>query len=162
MNDLSGKIMALAQVLFVASVAMGQTVASSTSDLKNHPSLKRLWPAQPDTSFHQALEHGIGFSFVLDGQQVGREVPADANVITRNLDGAQEAVFRHPSGLVAVQRCRVFPQFDAVEYTVRFRNESADELPLLEKVNALDVTFRGQELKDLSLVSDTPVIPSRY
>lgn len=141
------------QVLVVASVAMGQTLASPTSDLKNHPSLKRLWPVQSANGFHQALEHGIGFSFVLDKQQVGREVPAHADVIIRSLDGAHKTAFRHPSGLVAVRQCRVFPQFDAVEYTVRFRNESSVELPLLENVNALDVTFRGQTVKDASLVS---------
>ena len=95
----------------------------------------------------------MGFSFVLDGQRIGPAAPADSSVTTNERDGVHETVFRHPLGLVAVRQCRRFPQLDAVEYRVKFRNDSTAELPILEDVNALDISFRGQAIGDSSIVS---------
>ncbi|MHC4401559.1 MAG: alpha-galactosidase [Planctomycetota bacterium] len=133
--------------------ASERTFVSPPSSSGSHDSLKSVWPVRFEHGFHQALEHGIGFSFVLDGQLTGPAVPADSDVTTGERDGVHETVFRHPLGLAAVRQCRAFPQFDALEYTIKLRNDSAAELPILENVNALDVSFRGQTVEGSSVVS---------
>jgi hypothetical protein len=40
-------------------------------------SLKSFWPAAGPSSFREALEEGIGFSFTYEGQRVGPVLPGD-------------------------------------------------------------------------------------
>jgi hypothetical protein len=143
----------LALTLAAELAASEKAIASPPSSSGSHDSLRSVWPMRLKHGFHQALERGLGFSFVLDGQRIGSAVPADSSVTTRERDGVHETLFRHPLGLVAVRQCRRFPHFDAVEYTIKLRNESPTELPILEDVNALDVSFRGQSVEDSSIVS---------
>ncbi|MBE3096953.1 MAG: hypothetical protein IMZ44_07455 [Planctomycetes bacterium] len=104
-------------------------------------SLKALWPVQSPHEFQEGLRQEIGFSFTYDGKEVGPARPADWRV-TSQADGTQ-TTFRHPSGLAVLRQARTFPAFEAVEYTLRFRNESQSVLPALAAVSALDVAFEG-------------------
>ena len=112
-----------------------------------------LWPVRLEHGFHQALGNGMGFSFVLGGQRIGPALPAGSNVTAGEGEGIHEAVYRHPSGLEAVRRCRPLPRFDAVEYTITYRNKGNAALPVLEHVNALDVVFKGPIVKDSTLTT---------
>ena len=112
-----------------------------------------LWKSRSDHRFHQSLEPDMGFSFVYDGKQVARQVPAEWEVGGRAGDGFRETEFRDASGLVAIRRSRFFPDFDAIEYTLRFKNESREELPVLTSVNALDISFRGRAVTGCRVVS---------
>ena len=117
MNHLSIRL-----ILVTATIAV--ELAPSESGSANPQSLKTLWRAPSGHVFHQALGQGIGFSFLLDEQQIGPAIVADSNVTVLEDDHVHEAVFRHASGLAAIRRCREFPEYDAVEYTIEFRNES--------------------------------------
>lgn len=108
--------------------------------------LKSLWRVRGAHDFHAALRPGAGFSFSLDGKEAGRLEAAAQS-------GGAETTFRHPSGLAVIRRARAFPDSDAVEFTLRFKNESQAELPALANVNALDVTFAGDIVKGLSVVT---------
>jgi len=117
----------------------------------DNASLKSLWRVQSPHEYHQALRQGAGFSFTYDGQPIGPDFPADWQATTR--PGALATTLRHASGLTVVRESRVFPELDAVEYTLRFRNESQSALPMLAEVHALDVTFEGGAAKGASVVS---------
>jgi alpha-galactosidase len=98
-----------------------------------------------------ALTEGLGFSFRYDGKKVGPARPEGWQVSSE--DDGRRTWFRHPSGLAVQRSVRVFPEFEAVEYTLRFKNEGQSPLPLLEDVNALDLTFAGDSVKGVSVLT---------
>ena len=113
--------------------------------------LKSLWPTQSGHEFHQALKREIGFSFVYDGKEVGPGRPANWQVTT--VRSGKETRFRHFSGLTVIREIRALREFEAIEYTLRFKNENLAELPVLTTVNAMDLTFEGDLVKSVSVVS---------
>jgi len=129
-------------------------------------SIKRDWPVQSLHLFHGALRPGIGFSFRYNGRNIGPGIPIEWRISTEEKGETTQTSFRHPSGLVVVREARSFPDFEAFEYTVRFRNESRSSLPALGPINALDLSFGEDVLHGLSLVSSgggaaDPVFPPK-
>jgi alpha-galactosidase len=114
-------------------------------------SLKSLWRVRSPHEFQGALKQEIGFSFTYDGKEVGPARPANWQVATQA--GGQQTRFHHPSGLTVIRQARMFAEFEAIEYTLRFKNESRSELPVLAAVNAMDLTFEGDFAKGISVVS---------
>lgn len=112
--------------------------------------LKPLWPAGAPHLFRDALVDGVGFSFTYDGKRVGPAPSGDWRVSS---GAAGRTEFRHGSGLIAVREVRAYPAFEAVEYTVRFRNESSALLPALSEIQALDLVLSEAVLPGVSVVS---------
>jgi hypothetical protein len=81
MNGLFIRLTVLALTLVVAAVNLERAIASPADDLKSNCSLKSLWPVRSANGFHQVLEDGAGFSFVIDKQRIGGDVSADADVV---------------------------------------------------------------------------------
>lgn len=130
-------------------------------------SLKPVWQVRSPHVFQQALNAEAGFSFVYQGRRVSPASASDWQVSVRTSAGGDtETTFRHPSGLAAVRTSRVFPEAEAMEYTVRFRNESDAVLPALSAVNALDLVFQGDLVEGASVVTSgggaaDPVFPPK-
>ncbi len=87
-------------------------------------SISKAWPVRSAHPFHDALKAGKGFSCTRGG-----------------------------SALAVTRQVRAFPEFEAVEYTVRFKNEGKEDLPALSAVNAIDLTFEGDITKGLSVIT---------
>jgi alpha-galactosidase len=119
--------------------------ASQDADLKSH------WRTDSRHEFREVLRSGMGFSFVYDGQPIGPALPADWRVERAGSEG--QATFLHPSGLIAIRRVRVFPEFGALEYTVRFKNGGTADLPPLTDIQALDLTFDRLDQAEDSIVT---------
>lgn len=117
------------------------------------PSIKSAWPADSAHLFRDGLLDGIGFSFTYDGKTVGPAVPAGWKVSTKSTPDGSETEFRHPSGLVATRIIRNFAEAEAIEYTVRFKNEGPAVSPVLGPVTALDLVFGKEVLANVSLVT---------
>lgn len=57
--------------------------------------------------------------------------------------GVTQAILRHGSGLVVTREMRVFPKFDAVEYTLRFKNTATRSLPAISMLRSIDLSFES-------------------
>jgi len=116
--------------------------------------LKPLWPTTKPLAFCQALDAtGAGFSFMFEGATVGPGIGNPWQVSGEKSGNIQITTFRHPSGLVVVREATAFHDFDAVEYTVRFKNESSRTLGLLGPIQALDLAFGPEVVAGVSMVS---------
>ena len=154
-NAMSYIAYVLAVIFAIELACSAQTATTSVSASDSPQTLQSLWSVHTQPKFHDALESGIGFSFVFDGKTIGPSSPPGVDVTIKERGDARETAFRHDSGLVVIRRSRSSPRFDAVEYTLRFKNKSDNsvELPILESVMALDLTFRGCPGEDVSVVS---------
>lgn len=153
-----GRAIIVIGLLFVVPLAMerkawGQTITSPSERPEQRDSLSSLWSVRSVHAFQQALARGTGFSFSLGGQLIEPADSLDAAGPTNERDGIHVTDFRFASGLVASRRSRNFRDSDAIEYTVTFRNGGGNELPILENVNALDISFHGLEVANLSIVT---------
>ena len=110
-----------------------------------------LWRGDGRHEFRQAVAAGVGFSVVYDGKSAGPVLPEDWRSETA-ATGHQTA-FRHPSGLVIVRQARPLPESDAVEYSLRLKNEGQAELPALAAIRAMDIRFAGDLVGGLSVVT---------
>lgn len=134
--------------LLLCSLILPACLPSYATDV----SIASHWPVQSPHALHSALGGGLGFAFQYEGARVGPALPAGWTAQVETRGGTTEIVLRHASGLTARQRIRSWKQFEAVEYSVRFRNESLQTLPILGPIDALDLTLNGV-LKGLSIVS---------
>jgi alpha-galactosidase len=131
-------------------------------------SLKSHWLAKGSHLFHDVLEEGTGFSFSYQGQGPISTTSPRWQVSTQTTAGSVETTFRHSSGLTAIRRVRAYPEFDALEYTITFKNEGPSTLPFLGPVNALDLKFGKKALIGAQVVSsggglyDTTYPPEAY
>lgn len=141
-------IMSRSIQLLVFSIGLAACLHAPAADVN----LTSNWPVRSPHVLHAAFSSGPGFSFQYEGERVGPALPAGWTAKIEKQDGAAEIELRHSSGLVARQRIRGWKQFEAVEYSVRFRNESSQTLSALGPIDALDVSFDGV-LKGLSIVS---------
>ena len=135
----------------VALVCSGFSVALASENPT--AGLRAQWPVTSTHPFHGALQDEIGFSFTYDGNKIGPAIPAGWKVSHKDGPESAETVFRHSSGLAVIRQSRPHPEFEAVEYTLRFKNESESTLPALGRVNALDLTFAEDLLPGVTVVS---------
>ena len=119
----------------------------------NGSSLKSHWPAKGSSLFHAVLEEGAGFSFSYGGRRAGLTSSEGWKITTRTTAACVETLFRHTSGLTAVRRIKAYPQFEALEYTVTFKNERSSLLPAVGPINALDFEFGKEALHGAHVVS---------
>ena len=138
-------------ILELTLILLLQACGRSDGAAQEDASLKALWRVKSAHEFHGALGPGIGFSFTYDGKGVGPGLPAEWRVAAES--GGAQTWFRHPSGLTVVRQVRVFPESESVEYVLRFKNESQSELAALAAVSALDLTFEGNLVDGVSVVS---------
>jgi hypothetical protein len=113
-------------------------------------SVKSLWRVRSAHALQGALKPEMGFSFTYDGKKAGPALTPDWQVSSQSPD---ETTFRHASGLVVTRTSRAFPEFEAFEYTLRFKNSTPSALPALSAVNALDLTFGGDIVKGISALT---------
>lgn len=112
-----------------------------------------IWQVESPHLYRDGLLEGIGFSFTYDGKTIGPSVPEGWAISTRSTSEGLETRLSHSSGLVAVRLVRSFPESEAIEYTVRFRNEGSSVLPILSRVNAMDLAFGKAVLANVSVVT---------
>ncbi len=135
------------------SLTLGRRSLTALASPGMAEDVKGCWPVRSDHPFHRALREGACFSFSYDGKRVGRAFSSEWQSSTQNVAGVTTTVFRHFSGLLVVREARSYPEFEAVEYSLRFKNESQSALPPLGPVNAMDIEFGGEVLPGLSVVS---------
>jgi alpha-galactosidase len=116
-------------------------------------SLKPYWPANGPRLFREVLEEGAGFSFSYGGKRADLISSEGWKTTTQTTVACVETLFRHTSGLVVVRRIKAYLEFEALEYTVTFRNESSSSLPAVGPINALDVEFGKEALLGAHVVS---------
>ncbi len=90
------------------------------------------------------------FSFIYGGKPSSELLPGwEFRQETKRGDDTkteQLLTYKDPeTGLVAECTSEVFADFPAVEWVVKFKNEGAEDTPLLEGVQALDTTFTRAE-----------------
>ncbi len=93
------------------------------------------------------------FSFVYDGrpsQELLKKWKYSARRIASADEGAVEYLYTYsqkPAGLTVECRVKGFPEFQAVEWVLSFRNESSDNSATLERVRVsdLDMKYPGEE-----------------
>ncbi|MEO6906318.1 MAG: hypothetical protein ABI210_00365, partial [Abditibacteriaceae bacterium] len=83
-------------------------------------------------------------SFTFDGQHY------DAKTL-RLQESETGAVWNHPSGLELTVRRREFEEYCAAEWILEFSNTGKNELPLLERVCALDLIWQGDPATQYTL-----------
>jgi alpha-galactosidase len=105
-------------------------------------------PPSPGAAPHLSLDSWASatpFSFTYDGRPSSGILRSWARTRETQASpgGRQERIsYRDPStGLSVTAEVRVFDRFDAVEWVLRFRNEGAQDTPLLEEIEPLDWTF---------------------
>jgi alpha-galactosidase len=130
-----------------AASSSGHPTADAGASLKSH------WSVKGSHLFHDVLEEGTGFSFDYQGKQVLPAISPEWQISNQSTASSVETTFRHSTGLAAVRRVRAYPEFDALEYTITFKNESASTLPALGPINALDLKFQAKALVGAHVVS---------
>ena len=140
---------------WICSVLLGACGSTIRADDKSDSSddLKHIWKLRSPQAFGDALDSGMGFSFGYDGKRVGPRNDAVRQMTGEMATSGGSMTWRHPSGLVIQRQARSFPEFDAVEFTLTFKNESTVELPALSEVNAVDLSFRGDVAQGVLVVS---------
>jgi hypothetical protein len=124
----------------VVLLALASCAASLPGQSAAPADLKPLWSTRSAHIFREALRPDLGFSFTYDGKRVGPRLPADWKL---SAEGGGAVTLRHPSGLAVTRVVRTWPDCDAIEYTLQFKNEGATALAALSSVNAMDLTFGG-------------------
>src|SRR5665213_596839 len=86
------------------------------------------------------------FSFVYDGKSSATLLPSWTREVRRE-DLADRVAYQiqwkdSVTGLKVIALATVFKDFPAVEWFLRFENSGAQDTPILEKVQALDVTLK--------------------
>ena len=143
----------LAVACFFALSFLGLRLARSADEEGPGANLKSHWAVRSEHPFHAALQEGIGFSFTYDGKPVGPTIPQGWQISAQTAEGLEQTTFRHPTGLTVIREARAYPDAEAVEYTLRFKNESRATLPALGPIRALDLTFAEDVLSGVSIVS---------
>ncbi|MDP4278768.1 MAG: hypothetical protein Q8914_14175, partial [Bacteroidota bacterium] len=121
---------------------------------KEPMALQPLWPAVSHLAFQKALDvSGVGFSFTFAGETVGPTISQSWRVSGEKRGHSQITTFRHSSGLTVRREVTAFPDYGAIEYTLRFKNESSTTLNELGPIQALDLIFDRQVVPGVSVVS---------
>lgn len=126
---------------------------SKSTSAEGEANLKSYWPARSPHLFHDGLEEGIGFTFTYGNQKAFSVASPGWQVSTKTMASAVETTFRHSSGLTAVRRVQAYPEYEAIAYSVTFKNEGASTLPALGPVNAMDLKFGKTVLLGSHVVS---------
>jgi alpha-galactosidase len=137
-------------VVATASLALDlrSTLAAAAASPGHTGDLSELWTSSPQF-FRSALSPGLGFSFSYEGHPAG----TPESVSHQDLGSFIETTFRYGSGIEAVRRVRKLPDYDAIEYSVRFRNTGNHRSGAIERVDALDTSFTSKVLNGSYVLS---------
>ena len=114
--------------------------------------IRSLWPASHRHPIMESIGPGIGFSIRHGDAALGPSVPEEWIVEARPGAAGVETTFRHPSGLTVVRRSHPYPVFEAIEWSIRIRNDGRDALPPITGLYSLDLRL-GPDAEGLALVS---------
>ncbi|MHB0937775.1 MAG: glycoside hydrolase family 36 protein [Armatimonadota bacterium] len=83
------------------------------------------------------------FSFDWGGVGAADFLAADCSITSESRDGrsCHRLEYALPSGLVCIVELEEFDGFPAVEWVLRFRNDGSEDSPILQNVQALDITL---------------------
>lgn len=101
------------------------------------------------SEFAGAVQSGLGFSFRYGGMIVGPSLPKDWRAVELN----DRVSLTHDSGLVVTRTVRHFPEFNAIEYSVSFKNATQRTLPAISQLSALDLAFENSPSDEVCVVS---------
>lgn len=101
----------------------------------------------------QAMDSGVGFSFVLGGQTQGPVLDNKWRVANFEHEGNPEILLRHQSGLEVRRTTRMLSDFGAVEYQLRFKNTGTAPLPAISALHALNISFSENDPEHMYVVS---------
>ncbi|MET4262415.1 alpha-galactosidase [Bradyrhizobium sp. S3.12.5] len=113
-------------------------------------SLRQILLQNAKGKLPKALHEGVGFAFDF-GEE---EFDPKAEEWPIATSSATELVFRHTSGLKVTRETVLHKDFAAIEFKVRFKNESDKALRPISKFRALDIWF------DKSVISGNSVVSS--
>lgn len=128
-----------------ASVSSFPSTAERGTDAGD---LSRVWPPA-DGVFPAALLSGSGFSFSYDGSPAG----PPKSISEKEFKDSIETTFRYSSGVEAIRTATQFPEFGAVEYSVRLRNAGSARSAIIQDVLALNLAFGPAALHGSHIVS---------
>lgn len=138
----------LALDLSKSSAARSHSSTSGAAAEGDTGALAELWASSPQI-FRSALSSGPGFSFSYDGRPAG----APQSVSHTDSGSSTETTFHYASGIEAIRTLRKFPEFNAIEYSVRFRNTSDHRSGVITHVDALDASFDQRVLNGSYVLS---------
>jgi alpha-galactosidase len=124
------------------------TLSAAATSPGDTGDLSELW-APSAQLFRSALAPGSGFSFHYEGHPAG----APDNVSERDMGSSIETTFRYASGIEAIRSLRKMPEYDAIEYSVRFRNTGGLRSGVIESVNAMHTLFKPDVLDSSYVLS---------
>ena len=122
------------------------TEAASELTTPTHNSMRHMFDARPTTGAHPLLRQGAPpFSFRFGGRPSASFLPNWKRTATsREVDGRveHELVLADPeSGLEAVATLTLFKGYPAAEWVVSYENKGTGDSPMLEDVQALDMSI---------------------
>jgi alpha-galactosidase len=124
------------------------TLSAAATSPGHTGDLSELW-APSAQLFRSALAPGSGFSFHYEGHPAG----APDSVSERDMGSSIETTFRYASGIEAIRSLRKMPEYDAIEYSVRFRNSGGLRSGVIESVNAMHTLFKPDVLDSSYVLS---------
>src|ERR1700722_4447958 len=124
------------------------TLSAAATSPGHTGDLSELW-APSAQLFRSALAPGSGFSLHYEGHPAG---PPD-RVSERDMGSSIETTFRYASGIEAIRSLRKMPEYDAIEYSVRFRNSGGLRSGVIESVNAMHTLFKPDVLDSSYVLS---------
>jgi alpha-galactosidase len=119
-------------------------------------------------AFAKAVLPGVGFSFQYDGQSIGPQMSGEwrRTFVHDAQSGLGKTILTHESGLLVTREMRVFAEYGAVEYRVKFKNAGEKTLPAVSRINALNISFGAAVVDGNSVISsggglDDATLPPR-
>jgi alpha-galactosidase len=135
-------------LVVLAGISSLATAGAASIDVRDG------WQATSNTfSYTAAAMPGAGFSFNYDGKTVGPVFGNEWKLDVHEAHGSSEMVLTHESGLVVTRHMRVFGDFNAIEYSLRFKNTSNRILPAVAFVRWLDLSFDHRVLEGSCVIS---------
>jgi len=122
-------------LVFVATISLGALPELRASDIC------ALLPEGSKPLFATATMPGTGFSFNYGGTKIGPVFPGDWKEEEKYVSGGVETTWMDKSGLAVTRYTRILREFNAIEYSIRFKNTSSKAIPAISRLNALEVSF---------------------
>jgi alpha-galactosidase len=113
--------------------------------------------------FWQALTSQPGFSFKYKKETIGPSLPAGWTTREEALgQGKKQVVMQEPGGLQVIWETTEYPEYQAVEYTLRFKNTASWDLAPLTDIHSVDLTFETRTMAGPVIYSSGGGTSDRY
>jgi alpha-galactosidase len=135
MNAIKSLIRVVVSILVLARVGPLIVLAAPG------PQRFEVHPADSSHPLWRSLQQQAGFSVQYKNLTVGPVLPPGWTVRPSTPGPQSSQVFiEEPGGLQVIRDIREYPEFDAVEYTLRLRNTGRTEIPPITELNSIDLT----------------------